>query len=203
LAHAGIIEASMKHSSSRELFDYWNERRGQRPAPDRGDIEPGAIRGVLADAFILGLDSPAGHRFRIAGTRVCAAFGRELKGVAFLDIWAADSVPLVRDLLTVVTEETVGIVAGASATAGENPSCALELLLLPLVHRGRTDARVLGALVPTPTPYWLGTSPLHRLSLGALRYLGLGTAGRVPSAALKVPPGRLRRGFMVIDGGQG
>ena len=43
----------MKHSSNRELFEYWNKRRGRRSAPERGEIEPGAIRHVLADTFIL------------------------------------------------------------------------------------------------------------------------------------------------------
>ena len=59
---------------------------GRRPSA--ADIEPGAIRRVLADTFILAFDEPAGHPFRIAGTRVCALFGRELKGEAFLDLWA-------------------------------------------------------------------------------------------------------------------
>ena len=81
--HAGETGASMKHPSIRELFDYWNKRRGGRPAPERGEIEPGAIRHVLADTFILAFDAGAGHPFRIAGTRVCALFGRELKGAAF------------------------------------------------------------------------------------------------------------------------
>ena len=44
----------MKHESIRQLFDYWNERRGTREAPERSDIEPGAIRRALADTFILG-----------------------------------------------------------------------------------------------------------------------------------------------------
>jgi hypothetical protein len=38
----------MKHAASRELYAYWQEKRGTRPAPERTDIEPGAIRGVLA-----------------------------------------------------------------------------------------------------------------------------------------------------------
>src|SRR6476659_10608540 len=107
----------MKHSSIRELFDYWNERRGLRPAPERGDIEPGAIRRILADTFILGFDRRAGHPFRIAGTRVCAAFGRELKGEAFAGLWATESRELIRDLLAVVAQETIGVVVSAR---GEN-----------------------------------------------------------------------------------
>src|SRR5690242_13631366 len=103
----------MKHSSIRELFDYWNQRRGLRPAPERSDIEPGAIRRVLADTFMLGADRPSDHPFRIAGTRVCAAFGRELKGEGFVDLWAPESKELIRDLLAVVAQETIGVVISA------------------------------------------------------------------------------------------
>jgi hypothetical protein len=88
----------MKHPSIRELYDYWNTRRGNRPAPARGDIEPGDIRTALADTFIVSLDQPAGHPFRIAGTRVCALFGRDLKHEAFLDLWSSQSRVMVRPL---------------------------------------------------------------------------------------------------------
>ena len=43
----------MKHPSNRELFDYWNKRRGERLAPERADIEPAAIRHVLGDTFVI------------------------------------------------------------------------------------------------------------------------------------------------------
>jgi hypothetical protein len=193
----------MKHSSIRELFEYWNERRGRRTAPERGDIEPGDIRGVLADTFILAFDAPASHPFRIAGTRVCALFGRELKSEAFVDLWTAESRQLVRDLLTVVAYETIGAVAGARATNAEGATIEFELLTLPLYHRGRTDVRVLGALVPTKVPAWLGTTTLGPLSLGTLRYLGPGTAtDAIPRIVPEMSNGRPRRGLVVYDGGQ-
>jgi hypothetical protein len=65
----------MKHPSIRRLFDYWNERRGARLLPRREDIEPEAIRCVLADTFILSFAPTVGHPIRVAGTRVCALFG--------------------------------------------------------------------------------------------------------------------------------
>ena len=34
----------MKHAASRELYAYWEEQRGRRAAPERAEIEPGAIR---------------------------------------------------------------------------------------------------------------------------------------------------------------
>ena len=58
----------MKHAASRELYAYWEERRGRRAAPERAEIEPGAIRGALSDAFILSLDAARGHPVRLAGT---------------------------------------------------------------------------------------------------------------------------------------
>jgi hypothetical protein len=195
--------AAMKHSSTRELFDYWNERRGQRPAPDRADIEPGAIRRLLADTFILAFDARKGHPFRIAGTRVCAAFGRELKGEGFVDLWTPECQPLIRDVLTAVAVESVGVVAAVRAPGAEALALDLEMLVLPLSHRGRTDARVLGALAPIEVPYWLGTSTIGTLTLGTFRYLGPATAAAsAPRIVPSLPNGRLRHGLVVYDGGQ-
>ena len=152
----------MKQSSTRELFDYWNARRGERAAPERKDIEPGAIRHLLADTFILAFDPRAGHPFRVAGTRACALLGRELKGAAFLDLWAGKSRALMSDLINVVTHEVIGVVASASGASAEGDALDLELLVLPLRQLGRTDARVLGALAPTEVTMVAGCAPARR-----------------------------------------
>ena len=194
----------MKHASTRELFDYWNTRRGGRPAPDRNEIEPGALRRVLADTFMLTFDPSSGHPFRIAGTRVCAAFGRELKGAAFTDIWEPASRDLVRETLATVATETIGVVAGASAKNREGLQLDLEFLVLPLAHRGSPSARILGALVPTEVPYWLGTEALGTLTLGMIRYLGPQTGPFARPRGTPVSPvdRRLRHGLVVHDGGR-
>jgi hypothetical protein len=194
--------ASMKHSSTRELFDYWNRRRGNRPAPERGEIEPGAIRHVLADTFILAIDPAAGHPFRIAGTRVCAAFGRELKGVSFTDLWAGASRDCIRELLDTVAAESFGVIATASAQGCDGSARKLELIVLPLAHRGGTNARILGALVPTELPFWLGVSTLGPMTLGTIRHLGRETDPEPSHVGSGPTPGRhAHRGLVVYDGG--
>src|SRR5271157_2168831 len=122
----------MKHAASRELYAYWQEKRGTRPAPERAEIEPGAIRGVLSVAFILALDRPAGHPVRLAGTRICALFGREIKGESFLDLWDAPSRDVVEGLVSILSDECTGTVAGVSAQNDDSEKIDLELLLLPL-----------------------------------------------------------------------
>ena len=39
----------MKHPSSRAFFAYWDKKRGTARAPDRADIDPAAVRGLLGD----------------------------------------------------------------------------------------------------------------------------------------------------------
>jgi hypothetical protein len=193
----------MKHTSTRELFDYWNARRGTRSAPERNEIEPGAIRRTLGDTFMLTFDPRAGHPFRIAGTRVCAVFGRELKGLAFTEIWASASRDPIRDVLATVATESIGVVAGASGRNGAGAVLELEFLVLPLAHRGGASTRILGALVPAEVPYWLGTETLGPLTLGMIRYLGPQTGpDSVPRSAPAAPSNtRVRHGLVVYDGG--
>jgi hypothetical protein len=193
----------MKHAASRGLFAHWTERRGLRALPERGDIEPAAIRTALGDTFILGAEPGEDLRFRLAGTRVCALFGRELKDEAFAALWDAGHQAAMRRLLATVAEEEVGVVAGARGRTPEGFSCDLELLVLPLRHRGRSGRRMLGALAPLAVPVWLGSSRLDPPSLGSLRYLieALEPAASVMPAA---PCGREqpRREFVVYDGGR-
>jgi hypothetical protein len=161
----------MKSASSRELFDYWNDRRGSRVAPSRGEIEPGAIRRVLGDSFILTLDRDCGHPFRLAGTRVCAIFGHELKGEAFARLFTGADRNNAGDLVGIVADEMIGVVAGVSASTPDGRSTELELLLLPLLAQEGMPMRILGALSPLNSPFWLGHTPAKALTLGAFRYL--------------------------------
>src|SRR5258708_8168623 len=97
----GLWRVRMKQASSRELFGYWTQRRGTRAAPERGEIEPSAIRRALGDVFILEFARQGGHPFRLAGTRVCALFWRELTNEQFPNFLDAPSRLGVADLLDV------------------------------------------------------------------------------------------------------
>src|SRR5262245_61985830 len=90
---------AMKHAASLELFAHWQDRRGARMAPERAEIDPGAIRKALGDAFLLGQDGESDPAFRLAGTRVCALFTRELKGEAFIALWQPEDRAAIGDLL--------------------------------------------------------------------------------------------------------
>lgn len=211
----------MKHSSTRAIYRYWNDRRGTRPAPERADIDPGDIRHQLGDTFMLAADFADVLRFRLAGTRVCALFNRELKGEGFLSLWEKSGTKTIDELMTAVCHEQASAVAGLLGRTADGATVELEMLLLPLAHSGHARIRALGMLAPTVPFYWLGEKPVVELSLRSLRHIGEGledlTAPRFalapeqapeqkPNAEPSVKPmhagNRLRHGFVVYSGGR-
>ena len=193
----------MKHPSSLVVYEYWERKRGSRLAPERADIDPTEIRYALSDTFMLAADFVEQLRFRLAGTRVCALFAREIKGEAFSAMWSEASSRAVEELLAVVSEEKTGVVAGLSARTDDGAETDLELLLLPLAHTGHARVRALGVLAPAVAPYWLGAKPVTELTLGTLRHIGAGVGGRFGPRLVPAANGsRIRHGFVVYSGGR-
>ena len=182
----------MKHPSSREFFAYWDDKRGTARAPDRNDIEPSALRDLLADIFVLSYDADAGFPFRVAGTRVCALFGRDLKDASFAALFCDHARREIEEIVSVVAEETLPAIAGLTATAQDGTPAHLELLLLPFSTRAHTPISLTGLLAPFETN--LGV--LSDLSLTSWRYLHQ-PEKIFPRVVRKLA---LARGFMVYEG---
>jgi hypothetical protein len=183
----------MKHPSSREFFAYWDEKRGGARAPDRSDIEPGAVRELLGDIFVLSYDAAAGYPFRVAGTRVCALLGCDLKDRSFSTLFMPDGRREIEDIIAVVSEEMLAAVAGITATSEDGSPAHLELLLLPFNARAHTPLSLTGLLAP----FGGGHSVLRNFKLTSWRYLGHPPQRFLPRALRKL---QIARGFMVYEG---
>jgi hypothetical protein len=182
----------MKHPSSREFFAYWDKKRDGAPAPDRSEIEPGAVRELLGDIFVLSYEA-TGHPFRVAGTRVCALLGRDLKDQSFSALFAPDARRDIEQIIAVVAEEMLPAVAGITATAQDGSPAHLELLLLPFKARAHAPLSLTGLLAP----FGAGHSVLGEFKLTSWRYLAHPPQRFVPRALRKLA---IARGFMVYEG---
>jgi hypothetical protein len=182
----------MKHPSTNAYFAYWDGKRAGERAPDRGAIEPGEIRELLGDIFVLSYDTCAGFPFRVAGTRVCALFGRDLKDTSFLDLFTGASRREIEDIAMIVAEETLGALAGVTARTPSGGTAHLELLLLPFNARAHTPVSMTGLLAPFESNLGL----LGELEVTSHRYLHQ-QEKIVPRALRKLA---LARGFMVYEG---
>lgn len=170
----------MKLTITRELLAYWDEIRADRLAPERADIDPAGIRGVLGHAFILEVDKAGWFPFRLSGTRINALFLRELRGSSFIDLWRSSERSELFRLLFSVLDDTVPVVAAAAAAPAGHPAIQLELLLLPLRHHGKTHARILGSLVPAVQSSWFGLIATEPLVLHSIRILRRGEPSGAP-----------------------
>jgi hypothetical protein len=182
----------MKHPSSREFFAYWDGKRADARAPDRSEIEPGAVRELLGDIFVLSYDASAGYPFRVAGTRICALFGHDVKDKSFSALFAKDSQGEIEEIIAAVTEETLPAIAGITATSQNGALAHLELLLLPFNTRAHTPISLTGVLAPFEDHH----GALGALELTSWRYLHL-PQKLVPRALRKLA---IARGFMVYEG---
>jgi hypothetical protein len=195
----------MKYASTRDLYSYWDRLRGTRSAPERVDIDPGAIRRILGDTFIVEVDAAATYPFRLAGTRLCALMGHELRGSSFLESWAgADGAEATR-LLSAVVDDSAAVVVGVEAHSNQGHVLELEMLLLPLRHRGKTHSRILGSLTPAQSPYWIGSCPVARLSIRSIRVIWPSEREATEAAPVlpSFPAGVRRVGHLtVVDGGR-
>jgi len=161
----------MRQAGNRELFAYWRRLKGLRSAPERNDIDPGAIRSILSDVFILELDRQAGLPFRVAGVRTNALFGRELRGSQFLDLWRADDRQEIADLADAAANDAQPLVIAGIAHCSRHAAIGAEVLLLPLRHHGNTHARLLGAFSPAAMPKWIGLDEVQMVEYVTSRIL--------------------------------
>ena len=162
---------TMKLAVTLELYAYWSALRGARSAPERNDIDPGAIRSVLADTFVLDFDAQAGFPLRIAGSRANALFLRELRGFSFLRLWRETDRREITSILECVADEAQPFLVGAEALPSGLGSIDIEVALLPLRHHGLTHSRILGSIAVNAAPDWLGLVGAGQMRLTSLRSL--------------------------------
>jgi hypothetical protein len=183
----------MKHPSNRAFFAYWDLKRGDARAPERSEIEPGAVRELLGDIFVLSYDAAGGYPFRVAGTRVCALLGRDLKDQSFSALFTAESRREIEEIIAVVSEEMLAAVAGVTATAQDGSRAHLELLLLPFNARAHTPLSLTGLLAPFEDEH----SVIGEFTLTSWRYLAHPPQKLVPRALRKLA---IARGLMMYEG---
>ena len=117
----------MKHASTRAVHAYWDQRRGHRPAPSRDDIDPGAIRQALGDTFLLSATLSTSFVFvspARASARCSAASSRARSSPT---LCSDNSRKTLEDVLSVVAEESAGVVAGFTGHADDGATIELEM----------------------------------------------------------------------------
>jgi hypothetical protein len=161
-------ELVMRSEKTQKLFLYWDRLRNGRAAPRRTEIEPADIKTLLADTFILECDARGEAVFRLAGTHVCAIYGRELKGFAFDSLWPKKDGLLFSRLLKNTFSGKQVLITGFEGISRNERVTPFEMIVLPL-DGGAGSPRALGAMIALERPFWLGADPIVRGRITSVR----------------------------------
>lgn len=160
----------MRLNGSIALFQYWNQLRDGRPAPKRTEVEPADIKVLLADTFILEKDTRGEAVFRLAGTRLCSTYDRELKGFSFPSLWREKDQRLIARLTYGVFQQKSAVVISYQGLSRSGRSNLFELLALPL-DGGVENPRCLGVVTSAEKPFWLGADPIVDAAIETIRVI--------------------------------
>ena len=166
----------MQTKAATALYEYWTRRRGERPVPLRSAIEPADIAPILPDIFILEHNRLRHPRFRLAGTRLCAQFGRELKEADFDALFAPDLRARMARIAENVMVHATPAVMTVHVVDGAMDTTDAEIVLLPLASKGKAADRIIGAFAPLPG---------QRQPLAAFRYAVLGSISVIDPARMR------------------
>ncbi|MFO1090290.1 MAG: PAS domain-containing protein [Hyphomicrobiales bacterium] len=202
----GTAPREVLHPQSRALFRYWERVRGERNAPNRGDIDLKEIRDIVRWLCILERDPVRqSYRWRLAGTGVCRIFGRELTGEPVFRGWDRFEQQMLSGMLDQVVGTLQPSVSRIRAITMSGEQLGLELIALPMCPERGPVPHVFGAIVPFREPEWLGSDPLRSFTLSAVKVIW---TEPLPGLDQPMKPqwsrsarGRTILPFQVIDGG--
>lgn len=161
----------MRQKKSIETFNYWNDLRGRDDAPLRTHIDPASLLHLLSELFILEAMPSGSLVVRLAGTRICDFFGREIRTRDFASLWGGTHAREPVEIAGGVIAYAAPALLNATGFTASGRHVSFEMLLLPLRSPNGVCERLLGCLVPAANPAWLGGEPLEFLTMDRSRLL--------------------------------
>ncbi len=170
----------MRQKKTKAMLKYWMElyeNAGNEADkgktfnwPERSDVQPSACRSLLGEMFILDT-SVSKAAYRLAGTKLCALYGRELKNEEYCDIFSGKDRTSAENWITSLGRDGYAVLICSTGETFTERTVNLETLLLPLSHHGEPNSRILGITVATEMPQWLGSIPIARQTIRSVRVI--------------------------------
>jgi len=132
----------------REIYAYWQAKRGSRRMPSRADIDPTEIPRLLPNLLISEFVPVGGRwRYRLAGTAITSAFGRNPTGRFIEDLTTGDYRAFIERIHRIVREEQRALFCASEYTGARDLRISAKRLLLPLTTDGRNVDQIISLLV--------------------------------------------------------
>jgi hypothetical protein len=138
----------MRQTATTKILSYWESLGGESATPAAASIDPRALKSHLPDLFIIERLDRAVFAFRLAGTRICQRFGRELRDHDFVRLFPAAQQGEILARLNGALQSGESLVLKAEAATLDGKTTAAEIVLMPLTDAEGRVVRLLGAVLP-------------------------------------------------------
>jgi hypothetical protein len=199
-------DTQILHPGSRKLFSHWEMLRAERACPTREEFALAPLRAMMPDMVVIDRDFLRNtFKYRLAGTAVCALFGRNLTSTNLLEGWDAFETDVIsRHLLTVLNQQQPAVIR-QRLTTDRGQVVAAELIALPVQMRESHRIQIIGGLFPFRAAQSLGHTGIVQRELVSARVIW--TEHEAPLTSREpettMPPIRqTMRNFRLIDGGK-
>ena len=190
------------HPSCRSLFRYWESLRAERPCPRKDEVDLRQIVEIVPFLSIIEhIDGSKPWRFRLAGTKLCEIFGREMTGLDALAGWDNFERNVIGNCLDISKDRLQPSLIRMRFISEHNDVIAAEMIGLPVQNGKHAPVEIFGGIFPfienNPKP----TFVYHKRELVSARMIwtehGMGdqlleNVGRKAPLQLKVIQGGLR-----------
>jgi hypothetical protein len=143
------IDLSSCHVKVAELFRYWNSRRPPHGLPGRQHIDPLDVPRLMPHIWLLDIErQPLRFRYRLVGTELVRAGGRELTGHYMDEIHGKfGQSPQAVNYVNLAMTNRPHWRKGSVTFDWDRDHVVVERLILPLCRDGRTADMILGISV--------------------------------------------------------
>lgn len=197
-------ESQILHPGSRTLFRHWEMCRAENACPTREDFTFGPIQNVMPDMVVIERDYLRNSfKFRLAGSRVCNLYVRNLTGANVLSGWDNfESDVISRHLMTVINQKQPAVLR-MRLTTDHQQVVAVELLALPVLAGPNQRVQIIGGIFPFRESHTLGHSQIasQELVSGRVIWTEHGDGGNADLSGISGAR-QPQRPFRVIDGGK-
>ena len=148
----------------KEVYAYWQKKRGARAMPARRDIDPLDIPTVLPHLMMIDVEPGPRYRYRLFGTEVTEAFGMNPTGKCVDEVMVGDYKKFLLGLYDDLCREkkpvySTSIYGTHNRTLGRDTKMWTQRLMLPLSADGAAVDKVLACQV------FVHGSPLETLTV--------------------------------------
>jgi hypothetical protein len=201
--------AQILHPGSRTLFAHWETLRAERAYPTREEFTFAPVKELMPDMILIEKDYLRGsYRFRLAGSRVCELFGRNMTSADALAGWDSFESNVLSTHFELALRDFQPVLVRMRLMTDTGITVAAELLAMPIQVRESNRVQLIGGLFSFREAKLIGHGCIRSRELVSARTIWTehGSATRrpvVPMSTVRpaLPTGR-QPSLRVVHGGR-